>query len=62
MIDGVVEVGLDATVMGGQTPPEPQTLDPKHLRRHPIPVRAEFLWAEDADYIVALIRSDLDIE
>lgn len=59
--DGSTKVDLQIKVLVGSESPKPQTLDPKHLMKHPIPTRAEFLWAEDPDHILALIRSDSGI-
>jgi hypothetical protein len=56
--DGSVEPTLEIDFSGDQKPIAPKTLDPKHLRKHPFPARAEYLWAEELDYIVNLIRAD----
>jgi hypothetical protein len=60
--NGSIEPTIQIEFSGDPKPPEPHTLDPRHLRMHPIPARAEYLWAEDADHIVALIRSNLGIK
>jgi hypothetical protein len=49
--DGRIEVSLNGVVGEGVTPAPPETLDPKHLIRHPATTRADFLWAIDVDYL-----------
>ena len=49
--NGRIEVGLTGQVEASANVPRPETLDPKHLIRHPAPTRADFLWATDVDYL-----------
>lgn len=61
MHNGSLQLQIDAKISAGTVAPEAQTLDPNHLLKHPLPSRAEYLLAEDAEYLLRTIRADTNM-